>query len=312
MAETKNTQKDKLFKDFEKALKDWSAAAKKGDTEVSDIMQQRAIESYNAYKQEADFVDKSIGVTVAEFGDMFESALPTLIKTNKKAVGEVLRLIKEDENIKSQLKFFESMKRYDGSTNATDYINDSIELASKNLNFKTLKESKNKLRNLIVKHNIRESINPNKSDLFASGTYLLTHTKKLSNLNEINAHKAKVEAYISSHKSNANDVNKIDIAKMTESYKNTLNLLSEDDRELVDIITNSKTTVAEEKQKKFFDNIKNECLKKINKMIDESSEDEKNELYSIKEDIQSMVFCKESVVKDTAKLLEVGAILSDK
>jgi hypothetical protein len=46
-------------------------------------------------------------------------------------------------------------------------------------------------------------------------------------------------------------------------------------------------------------------------MINESSEEEKHDLQSIKEEIYSMTYCKESIIKDTAKLLEVGAVLSD-
>ena len=55
-----------------------------------------------------------------------------------------------------------------------------------------------------------------------------------------------------------------------------------------------------------------DAMGKLNKMINESSDENKDGLLAIKEEITSMQYCKETIVKDTAKLLEVGSVLSDK
>lgn len=88
-------------------------------------------------------------------------------------------------------------------------------------------------------------------------------------------------------------------------------MLNEDERALVNDIINSRSSVAEKRQIKFFNDLKEKCLDKINKMITESNDEDKEGLESIKEEIASMQYCKESIIKDTAKLLEVGAVLSD-
>lgn len=308
----KNDNKNKLLGEWEKAMKAWASAMKKGDTEVADIMQQRANEAYKQYKDEADYETSIANSTAAELGSMFESVLPTLFVKNKKAVGDILKLIKEDSNIKAQLQFFEAMKNYDGSIDAKEYINESLNLASKNINPKTLKESNKKLGKLMLSHNVRpdELISENKEDFFNAGTYLLTHKKNLNNLSELAKQRTIVENYIVTNKKEI-DENKVSIKKITEDFDKKMAMLSEEEKSLVQDIINSNSSIAEKRQMKFFNDLKEKCLDVINKMINESSEEEKHDLQSIKEEISSMSYCKESIIKDTAKLLEVGAVLSD-
>lgn len=309
----KNDNKNKLLGEWEKAMKAWASAMKKGDTEVADIMQQRANEAYKQYKDEADYETSIANSTAAELGSMFESVLPTLFVKDKKAVGDILKLIKEDSNIKAQLQFFEAMKNYDGSIDAKEYINESLNLASKNINPKTLKESNKKLGELMLSHNVRpdELISENKENFFNAGTYLLTHKKSLNNLSELAKQRTIVENYIVANKKEI-DENKVNIKKITEDFDKKMAMLSEEEKSLVQDIINSNSSIAEKRQMKFFNDLKEKCLDKINKMINESSEEEeKYGLQSIKEEISSMTYCKESIIKDTAKLLEVGAVLSD-
>jgi len=308
----KNDNKNKLLGEWEKAMKAWASAMKKGDTEVADIMQQRANEAYKQYKDEADYETSIANSTAAELGSMFESVLPTLFVKNKKAVGDILKLIKEDSNIKAQLQFFEAMKNYDGSIDAKEYINESLNLASKSINPKTLKESNKKLGELMLSHNVRpdELISENKENFFNAGTYLLTHKKNLNNLSELAKQRTIVENYIVANKKEI-DENKVNIKKITEDFDKKMAMLSEEEKSLVQDIINSNSSIAEKRQMKFFNDLKEKCLDVINKMINESSEEEKHDLQSIKEEISSMAYCKESIIKDTAKLLEVGAVLSD-
>lgn len=308
----KNDNKNKLLGEWEKAMKAWASAMKKGDTEVADIMQQRANEAYKQYKDEADYETSIANSTAAELGSMFESVLPTLFVKDKKAVGDILKLIKEDSNIKAQLQFFEAMKNYDGSIDAKEYINESLNLASKNINPKTLKESNKKLGELMLSHNVRpdELISENKENFFNAGTYLLTHKKSLNNLSELAKQRTIVENYIVANKKEI-DENKVNIKKITEDFDKKMAMLSEEEKSLVQDIINSNSSIAEKRQMKFFNDLKEKCLDVINKMINESSEEEKHDLQSIKEEISSMAYCKESIIKDTAKLLEVGAVLSD-
>lgn len=304
----------KILSDLEKDYKGLSSALRKNDIEIADTWFNRIKNDYEKYKSEMDYKDSTYKATAGALGTMFESVLPTLFVNNKRAVGEIIKLIKEDSNIKSQLQFFETMKNYDGLSDAKDYIKESIDLASRGINMSTLKESNNKLASLIIKHNIKPNdvIDEDKEAFFEAGTYLLTHRKKLNNLSQISANRNIVENYINAHKK---DIEKEDtniIKQTTENFDKKLGMLTEAERSLVMDIINSKSSIAEQRQRKFFDSLKEKCISKLNKMINESSDENKDGLLAIKEEIKSMQYCKETIVKDTAKLLEVGSVLSDK
>lgn len=304
----------KILSDLEKDYKGLSSALRKNDIEIADTWFNRIKNDYEKYKSEMDYKDSTYKATAGALGTMFESVLPTLFVNNKRAVGEIIKLIKEDSNIKSQLQFFETMKNYDGLSDAKDYIKESIDLASRGINMSTLKESNNKLASLIIKHNIKPNdvIDEDKEAFFEAGTYLLTHRKKLNNLSQISANRNIVETYINAHKK---DIVKEDtniIKQTTEIFDKKLGMLTEAERSLVMDIINSKSSIAEQRQRKFFDSLKEKCISKLNKMINESSDENKDGLLAIKEEITSMQYCKETIVKDTAKLLEVGSVLSDK
>ena len=210
------------------------------------------------------------------------------------------------------MQFFEAMKNYDGVADAKEYIKESVELASKNINLNTLKESNDKFAKLIIKYGVKgeDEINESKSAFFNAGTYLLTHKKKLNNLSQISANRNIVESYINDHKKTIQE-DRINIKKLTEDFDKKMAMLNEDERALVNDIINSGSSVAEKRQIRFFNDLKEKCLDKINRMITESSDEDKEGLESIKEEIASMQYCKETIIKDTAKLLEVGAVLSD-
>ena len=304
----------KILSDLEKDYKGLSSALRKNDIEIADTWFNRIKNDYEKYKSEMDYKDSTYKATAGALGTMFESVLPTLFVNNKRAVGEIIKLIKEDSNIKSQLQFFETMKNYDGLSDAKDYIKESIDLASRGINMSTLKESNNKLASLIIKHNIKPNdvIDEDKEAFFEAGTYLLTHRKKLNNLSQISANRNIVENYINTHKKDIEKEETNIIKQTTENFDKKLGMLTEAERSLVMDIINSKSSIAEQRQRKFFDSLKEKCISKLNKMINESSDENKDGLLAIKEEITSMQYCKETIVKDTAKLLEVGSVLSDK
>ena len=310
-----NSKTDTLFNKWEKAVKSWASAIKKGDIEVADIMQKRVNDAYSEYKADNEYKDSTVNATAGELGEMFESSLPILFVKNKMAVGEIINMIMEDRNLKYQLQFFEAMKDYDGTINAKDYINESLALISKNIDLKTLKESNKKLGKLLVKYNIGRDmslrLDESKDEYLKAASYLLSHKKTINNLSVVAKNATIVENYINNHKNVINE-NRIDIKKLTETFDKKMSMLNEDERALVNDIINSKSHVAEQRQRRFFNSLKEKCISKIDKMISESNEEEKNSLNELKEEIKAMEYCKESIVKDTAKLLEVGSVLEDK
>ena len=140
-------------------------------------------------------------------------------------------------------------------------------------------------------------------------SYLLEHKKKLSNLTEFTNNVKVVSDYIVENKKE--NGKKLNVLAMAEQVEKKLNSLNEDERALVKDIMAVNNSVAESRRQNLFNKIKNECVEKINKMISENEGDEKERLLNLKETIMLKEYDKNSIVEDIAKLLEIGAVLSD-
>ena len=91
------------IKAFEKAQKDWASAVKRKDVEVANIMMDRALRAYEAYKEEMNYQDETINSSIGAMSNAVKESLPDLFLNDKKALRETLLLIKGDKNLKSQL-----------------------------------------------------------------------------------------------------------------------------------------------------------------------------------------------------------------
>jgi uncharacterized coiled-coil DUF342 family protein len=74
-------------------------------------------------------------------------------------------------------------------------------------------------------------------------------------------------------------------------------------------ITDFRSPIAEKRKEKLFNKFKNDCITKINEMLNEDSENA--ELKELNDQINEMTFNKDSIVKDIAKLLEIRDILME-
>ena len=304
-------EKQQYFELWQTAVAKAAEALKIGNLEEAEKYHQAMEDAYERYKEAADFEDSTLDSKFATLNTTFESVMPKLMIKNKKAVKECINLIKEDKNLMAQFKFCNALKKFNCDTDAKDYINESLNLVSKNINFKTLKESNQKLAKLLVKYSIKPSNDINESDLkFAKNCdYLLSHKKTLNNLTEFTNNLKEASDYIVENRKNNKE--KIDILSMAEQVEKKLNSLNEAEQALVKDIMVAKTGVAESRRQNLFNKIKNECIDKINKMIDENTGSEKERLLNLKETILLKEYDKNNVVGDIAKLLEIGAVLSD-
>ena len=304
-------EKLEYFNKWQEAVKKASEAMKSGDISLADQFIQEMEDAYERYKEASDFEDRTKDASFATLNMALENAMPTLFIKNKKAVKDCIKLIKEDKNLLTQFKFCNALKNFNCNTDAMAYVNESLELVSKDIDLKTLKESNSKLANLMIKYNIRPIGELKESDVeFANScNYLLEHKKKLSNLTEFTNNAKVVSDYILENKKE--NSKKLNVLSMAEQVEKKLNSLNEAEQALVNDIMNVKTSVAESRRQTLFNKIKNECVDKINKMIEENSGDEKERLLNLKETILLKEYDKNSIVEDIAKLLEIGAILSD-
>lgn len=293
------------------AMRKAASAMKSGDIEASENYMQEMEDTFERYKEACNYEDATINSNFAALNTTLESVMPKLMVKNKKALRECVNLIKEDKNLLAQFKFCNSLRKFNCDTDAKDYIKESLELVSKDINRKTLRESNRKLAKLMLKYKIKPGSDINESEIkFANNCdYLLTHKKTLNNLTEYTNNLKDASEYIVENKKE-ND-KKVNVLAMAEQVEKKLNSLNEAEQALVKDIMMANSSVAESRRQNLFNKIKNECIDKINKMISENNGEEKERLLNLKETIMLKEYDKNSIVGDIAKLLEIGAVLSD-
>lgn len=302
-------EREKYLKMWEDAVIKASDALKGGDMQLAEKYHQKMEDAYERYKEANAFEDSTINAQFANLNMALESAMPKLLNNNKQAVKECIKVIKSDKNLLGQFKFCNALRNYDGSSDAKEYINESLELLRDEINPQTIKESNKKLAKVLIKHNIRgcEDLTLEDKEFANNCDYLLTNKKKLSNLVEMIHRTKEVGKYINEHK--RNDADGVNVLKMAEDVENKINSLNEAEHSLVNDIISAKG--ADKKKENLFNNIKKKCIEQIDKMVSESAGEDKERLLSMKETIMLKEFDKSTIVEDIAKLLEIGSILSD-
>ena len=282
-------------------------AMQNGHFDEYDDMMKKADEYYKLYKEDSKLTYECTNFGMANY--IFENALPILFKTNKHIVKEFIETIKNDNNLLVQFKFHSALKNINEGIDKRLYINEALQLLKKGINTKTLKESNEKVFNIIKKNNIRPSsiIDECVLKYYESCDYLFKHNPKLSNLNTINENLNTVIDYCT-YKSTDNS--SLDINNMMESFEAKYkNILTEEEKSIVKEIMDAKSANASEKKENLFNKFKNECINTIETLLETAENDDKEGLEAIKEQLKSMVFCENTLVKDVAKLLEIRDIL---
>ena len=286
-------------------------------------------ENFEAYDAAKDMLEESIEecrhekalaaeLDTNNFGilnHIFEERLPELFKSNKKAVRDVVKLIREDSNLSSEFSFYNSLRKY--NSKMAEIIK-PIDLASRlneaivpTINQDTVLKSNAKLRKVMKEHNIipNDFVSDEMKKLYESGHNLLTKKRSLNNVVMIAESTKNICDYMDAHK---NDVVKesIDPAKLMKNFENKLReTLTESEMSFVKEITDWRSPIAEQRKEKLFNKFKNECIDKVNDMLKEDAGNV--ELVSLKKQLEEQKFNKETIVQDIAKLLEIRDILLD-
>jgi hypothetical protein len=247
---------------------------------------------------------------------IFENELPTLIKTNKKAVKDVINTIREDKNLKSQFDFYNVIKEQYNSKHAEIVTPEVVlakltEIVGENIDLKTIKASNKKLKDVMVENNIIPSdfVDEESKKLYESGNVILTTKKTTNNMIPLVESFDTVCKWMDAHKDDKKAEGKTPDELIREFEDKLRTNLTESEISFVQQITDFRSPIAEQRKEKLFNKFKNECLDKINDMLKEDSENV--ELQSLGKQLDEMKFSKESIVKDIAKLLEIRDILMD-
>lgn len=303
-------EKLRYLKIWQNAVKNAGSALKNGDIAGAEKYHQQMEDAYERYKE---IVNHESMIQNAQFSTLsatLESVLPKLYVGKKGGVlKECMDIIRNDKNLSAQYKFFNALRSFNCDSDATDYVNESLELVMKDINHKTLKESNRKLADFILKHNLKcGELSDEQIKFNESCDYLLKNRKKLTNLTEVTNNIKVVSDYITEHKNNTT----VDsILEKMDKLNDKMKSLNESEIEFVNTIVSAKSPTMESRRRRLFDKIKNECIAIINNVIAESNGEEKNRLMTMKETVLMKEYDSHTVVKDIAKLLEIGSILGD-
>ena len=243
---------------------------------------------------------------------IFEQELPRLFKTNKKAVREVVKLIKEDKNLLNQFNFYKALKEYNSSSvDSETYLKRLVEEFDNKINHENLccAISNEKLRDTLIENNVvpSEFIDEKDMSLYEDVETLTCTKVLLSNTLSILEAEKRVANMLNESKKVEDSKPKVDAIR--EFEENMRDTLTESEIDLVKTITSAREPIAEAKREKLFNSYRDECIKKVDEMI--ASEPYNDELKGLKQQIESKTYNKETIVEDMAKLLAIRDVLDE-
>jgi hypothetical protein len=307
-----NTNK-KYQKEFSNYLNIMTEALKKNDFKAYDVVRDMLDETINECKHEKNLMNEMNTNNFGVLNHIFENELPTLIKTNKKGVKNVIKTIKEDKNLMGEFNFYNVVRNQ-----YTEGVSEVIEpevviehvMKTIDIDQNTLRESNKKLRKVMLENNIipSEFLSAEDKKLYENGNAILSLKKSPNNVIRLAECYKNVGEYMNTHKKEKTSQKSLDA--LVEEFENKMKeTLTESEISFVQQITDFRTPIAEQRKEKLFNKFKNECIEKIDKMLKEDGNND--ELNGLKTQINEMSFNKETIVRDIAKLLEIRDILMD-
>ena len=311
----KHMKKNNYTKEFSNYLQIMSEALDKKDFAVYDAAKEMLEETVDDCKREDALLKEMNTTNFGVLNHIFEEALPTLIKTNKKAVRNVIKTIKEDKNLMAEFNFYNLIDKYNSKISEMvtpemmfQKLNETI---LEKIDPKEVRESNKKLKKVMVESGIvpLSHVGEEKMKLYESGHYMLSTAPSMTNVFGMYESRNDVINYMEAHKNDV-VVEAVKPEKLIKDFENTLKeKLTESEISFVQQITDFRSPIAEQRKEKLFNKFKNECIDKINEMLKEDKDNV--ELKGLSDQINEMTFNKETIVKDIAKLLEIRDILLD-
>ena len=150
-------------------------------------------------------------------------------------------------------------------------------------------------------------IDDKQMELYENIGALISSKTNLSNTMSLLEAEKKVADMLKENKKEVAPKQKGDaIREFEENMKETL---TESEIDLVKTITSAREPLAEARREKLFNAYRDECIKKVNEMIE--AEPFNEELKGLKSQIESKTYNKESIVEDMAKLLAIRDVLDE-
>lgn len=305
--------KDNKYQDYINIM---SEALQKDDFKAYEYVKEMLDEAIEDSKHEKELMNEMNTTNFGVLNHIFENELPTLIKTNKKAVRNVIKTIKEDKNLITQFNFYNVIKEQYNSKHAEIItpeiaLDNIVKIVSEDIDLNTVKASNKKLRDVMFENGIKptEFVDEDSRKLYENGNVILTSKRNTNNMISLVESRDAVCKWMDAHKSDKINEGKTPDELIKEFEDKLKDNLNESEISFVQQITDWRSPIAEQRKEKLFNKFKNECINKINEMLKEDAENV--ELKGLSDQINEMNFNKETIVKDIAKLLEIRDILMD-
>ena len=311
-----NMKNNKYQEEFSNYINIMSEALQNDDYKAYEYVKEMLDEAIEDSKHEKELMEEMNTTNFGILNHIFENELPTLIKTNKKAVRNVIKTIKEDKNLISQFNFYNVIKeqyneRHANMISSKDALEHLAKIVCEDIDIKTVKASNKKLRNVMIESGVKPSdfVDDESRNLYENGDVILTTKRNTNNMIPLVESYDAVCKWMDNHKSDKINEGKTPDEMIREFEEKLKDNLNESEISFVQQITDFRTPIAEQRKEKLFNKFKNECIDKINEMLKEDAENV--ELKGLSDQINEMSFNKETIVKDIAKLLEIRDILMD-
>lgn len=305
--------KNNIYQDYINIM---SEALQKDDYKAYEYVKDMLDEAIEDSKHEKELMNEMNTTNFGVLNHIFENELPTLIKTNKKAVRNVIKTIKEDKNLRSQFNFYNVIKEQYNTNHANmisskDALENLAKIVCEDIDLKTVKASNKKLRDVMFESGVKptEFVDDESRKLYENGNIILTTKRTTNNMIPLVESYDAVCKWMDAHKSDKINEGKTPDEMIREFEEKLKDNLNESEMSFVQQITDWRSPIAEQRKEKLFNKFKNECINKINEMLKEDAENV--ELKGLSDQINEMSFNKETIVKDIAKLLEIRDILMD-
>jgi hypothetical protein len=282
----------------------------RGNFEYADICIAKINEAYDRLKEEHETWGKFENSNFGIINHIFEESLPTLFATNKKAINEYIKTMKNDKNLMLEYGFIKAIKNCGNDTDAKKLVNESVELIENGINYATINESNKKLAKIVKKYKMdgADMITEQDKKLYEDCDFIFKHKKSFANINELNERSASIASYANENRkeTSINNTNKLDELKNVEKAA-ALKLRENEYKLFKNIISNDP-----KKQKEAFNVLKTECINSIDKSIKETKDEERSNLVEIKNDVMSKEFSNETIFEDVKKFINLKNIIEGK
>lgn len=302
---------DKYTKELNEKTERCAKLLSEGKIEKADEIKAKIDSIYMRFRNEQ--VEKKMYNESTNFGianHIFDQKMPELFKKNRKAMKEFVQTVRSDKNLVAEAMFYKAMRDYDGSVESDKYVNECLDLATRRIDFNTVNESNRKIADVMKKYGIMSDglISEERKQMYECCDYLLTNKKKLSNVVQMNERTKMVKNFLNENKNQKRDEKQPDVDRQLSEFEQKYgNTLSEYEHSIVRDITNESTSSG--RKRELFNMFKEETLDKINAVMTESDNDEKEKLRIVKEEIENITFNANTLKKDIVKLIEVKEIM---